>query len=151
MMRYLLKCIGVPIYITWCNYPCLHVYRGTRTYCPNLISVAFIKHWPWGRMGYICLTIFSPSRREAKTGIQGRNLEQKQGKLWRNAVYWLASSGLLHCLSCIAQTQPTCLSMVIPTVGWAHQLAMKKMSHKHGYRPLRSRQFLSWTSPLKWL
>lgn len=49
-----------------------------------------------GREGLMWLTGFSPSLREVREGTQRRELKQKP---WRVAVYWLASWGLLNCLS----------------------------------------------------
>lgn len=54
----------------------------------------------WGGKGLFHLTDCSPSWREVKAGIQGRNLEvEPKQSLWRGAACWLVSPGLSSLLS----------------------------------------------------
>lgn len=84
------------------------------------------------------LTGFSPSLREVREGSQRRELKQKP---WRVAVYWLASWGLLNCLS-------TCPRLAPPTVGWAlsHQSIIKETPPQTRPQASLLRRIL-WDSP----
>jgi len=84
-----------------------------------------------GRGGSIQLTLpdDSPSLRE----VEGGNSRQEPGgRLIISLLSGFCSARLL------IQPRPTCLGMVPPTVGQAflHQLASKKMLHRHTHRPM---------------
>ena len=83
---------------------------------------------------------------------QDRNSSKNPGTgseagAWRNAAYWLVP-GTLH-PTFLVQYRLMCPGMAPCTVGWTflHQLAIKKMLHRHAHRLIWWWQFFNWHSP----
>lgn len=69
-----------------------------------------------GRKGFMWLTGWSPSLREALTGTQDRKLEAGIESESTKEYYLLP---LAYSASLLIYLRSTCLRMILPTAGWA--------------------------------
>lgn len=103
--------------------------------CPSLLSVAVIKHWPnaaWERNSYL---VCSPSSREAKAGIQGRNLNAGMKAEGMEKRRLLTCSAL-----CLLPPRPTYLGIILAAVCFAPRTnyqSRKSPPPRHTHRQFR--------------
>lgn len=83
---------------------------------------------------------YSPSGREVRAGVHGRNLEAGIEAETTKECCFLACSG-----NFLIQLWPTCLWILPFALGWAllHQFSIKRMPPRHALRPICWRQFFS--------
>ena len=96
-------------------------------FCSGLLSIPMIKHWQkptWGGKGLFHLTGQSLLLKEARAGCQARAEAETMKKKAHIQLLSYTSLTFIY------------LKTVPPTVGLSllHQLAIKKMSHRHAHR-----------------